>query len=145
MANFTPSESKTPICGLCSKSQGQWSASRSLPGPKSLPEAPHSQDTTRWLWRTWKLKSVNLSLILTCSTSIVPKLPTQALCICFYLFLVKCLYLLLSKQFSILLCIFSILCSLLCVLSFVYQVILSFNPPLFFSILFYLYSLFCSF
>ena len=32
-----------------------------------------------------------------CSTSMVPKLATLTLCIYFYLFLVKCLYLLLTK------------------------------------------------
>ena len=48
-----------------------------------------------------------------CSTSLVPKLNTLALCICFYLFLVKSL----------------------CV-SFAYEVILSFNPLVYFSILY---------
>ena len=33
-----------------------------------------------------------------CSTSMVPKLPTLALCICFYFFLVKCLYLLMLMK-----------------------------------------------
>ena len=58
------SQTKARLCGLCLKSQGQWSASSSLPGPKSTLEAPISQDTKGWFWRTWKLKSVNLSLIL---------------------------------------------------------------------------------
>ena len=44
-----------------------------------------------------------------CSASRVPKLNTLALCICFYLFLVKC---------------------------FAYEVILSFNPLVYFSILY---------
>ena len=61
---FHPSVSKTPILGLCVKSQGQWSTSRSLPGPESTLEAPISQDTKGWFWRSWKPKSVNLSLIL---------------------------------------------------------------------------------
>ena len=68
-----------------------------------------------------------------CSTSMVPKLPTLALCICFYFFLVKCLYLLLMKWFYllILLCIFLFCIPNYVLVFFVYQVILSFNPFLF--------------
>ena len=78
-----------------------------------------------------------------CSTSMVPKLPTLALCICFYFFLVKCLYLLLMKWFYhlILFCIFrfSIPCYVL--VSFVHQVMLSFNPQVVFF--FFVLSIFC--
>ena len=42
LAQFYPSQTKTCLWGLCLKSQGQWSASSSLPGPESTLEAPIS-------------------------------------------------------------------------------------------------------
>ena len=60
---------------------------------------------SRWYWSL----PISLSLYrlpFPWSTSMVPKLPTLALCICFYFFLVMCLYLLFIKWFYhlILLC-----------------------------------------
>ena len=56
--------SRNTLGGLCSKELIQWSTSSSLPGPASTLEAKFSQDVTGWLWRTWKLKRMNLSIIL---------------------------------------------------------------------------------
>ena len=61
MLNF-PLVTLNTVPSLCSESQ--WSASGSLPEPKSTLEVPASENAPKWSWWTWMFYGINLLLIL---------------------------------------------------------------------------------